>query len=213
MAKTREQFRAEIRSLIRDGAGVLSPPDYERLIDRALEAYSRKKPREVVLDVASDGSGDQAVSALTGFDEEFSGDPQIEYPISTSGEPEYVDRRDWSFYRKPSGLVIRFANAIASGAQVRYAYKAPHAITEEAATLPDSDFFAFCKLAAAEGCTELAQHYTQTSEGQIIQTDVAIFQSKARDYATRGRDYRKEANEHFGIRDESSVPAASVTMN
>src|SRR5689334_332187 len=101
-SKVRSDYTKEISRLIRDGAKILSPPDLDALIDRALEVFKRKKPLDTVIELTSDGSGDFAVTDLTGFDEEISGDPQIEFPVTTSGEPEFLDRRDWQFYRKPS---------------------------------------------------------------------------------------------------------------
>jgi hypothetical protein len=216
MARTRNDFRVEIKRLIRDGAGILTPPDVEALIDRGLEVYNRKSPRTVVVDLESDGSGDFATASLTGFDEEFSGDPVIESPISTSGEPNNLDRREWDFYRKPGGLVIRLASAISAGEDVRFTFKAPHSITDLAATttIPTRDFYAYCKLAAAEGCDDLARHFTETSENAFGNETIANYQSKPREYETRAKNLRQQANEHLGEGKDGTGPkAASVTKN
>jgi len=216
MAKVRDDFRKQVRRLIRDGAIIIKPDDYDDLIDRALEAYSKKVPRPVVLDLPSDGSGDFPISSLTGFDEEFSGDPEIEYPISNAGdEPSMIDRRDWKYYRKPApvGLVIRLFG-IPNGNQVRFTFKAPHSITDTDSTPPQSDFNAICKLAAAEGCDDLSRHYTQTSESSFIQADQAIYQSKAREYESRAKKLREQFSAHVGAgSQEEGPPAASVTKN
>ena len=217
MPKLLADYKAETLKLVRDGAGVLSPPEYDGFLLRALEQYSKRVPREVVVDVAGDGTGDFALSSLTGFDEEFSGDPLIEYPISTEGEPTYIDRRDWIFYRKPSptGKVIRLLrDKPAASENVRFTFKAVHSVTAVASTVPESDFYAVCKLAAAEACEDLSRHFTETSENTIIEADQAVYQSKADEYEKRAKRLREQANAHFGAgKEESSTPAASVTQN
>ena len=215
--KVRSDYTKEISRLIRDGATILTPPDLDALIDRALEVYKRKKPLDSVIELTSDGSGDFAVADLTGFDEEISGDPQIEFPVTTSGEPEFIDRRDWQFYRKPApdGLVIRVSAGIGAGDAVRFHFKGDHSITADGSTIPASDFFAFCKLAAGEGCDDLSRHFTQTGEQSLFQgMSGAYYQSKAKEYETRAKELRKQANEAIGAgANESGPAAASVTKN
>lgn len=213
MAKTRTDYRQQVSRLIRDGAGVLKPGDIDDLIDRANETYSKTHPRTLVVDLASDGSGEFAVSALTGFDQEFSGDVAVEYPISTSGEPNVIDRRYWKFYDKPGGRVIRMDDAPAAAAMVRFTFKAQHVIDEDGSTIPESKFNSFSKLAAAEGCDDLGQHYTQTVENQMFgDAGPAFYTTKAGEYKKRAKEYRTQANKDLGL-DEKGVQAASVTKN
>ena len=211
--KVRSNYITQINRHLRDGAKVLAPPDVDDLIDRALEVYKRKKPGAVVVELTSDGTGKFAVSDLTGFDEEISGDPQIEFPIIETGEPEYLDRRAWQFRRTPNGLVIQLFDSIGDGEPVRFHFKGDHSITTAGSTIPASDFHAFCKLGAAEGFDDLAAHFTQGSENAIIQASVAAYQTKDSKYAQRAKELRRQANEHFGIEEDASAPAASVTKN
>jgi len=215
MSKFRPQYREQIKKLLKDGAEIIPVGDYDNLIDRGLEIYSRKVSRVIVIDLTSDGSGEFPVSALTGFDEEFSGDPEIEYPISTSGEPNMIDRREWRWYRKPepTGQVIRFASAPSNGSDVRFTFKVPHVVTETTTTVKQSDFHALAKLMAAEGCDDLSQHYRQTSEKSIINADMAIYQTKSSEYANGAKAYRKQFYEHIGVSEDKGTPAASVTKN
>jgi hypothetical protein len=211
--KVRADFITQINRHLKDGAKVLAPPDVEALIDRALEVYKRKKPGAVVVELVSDGTGRFAVADLTGYDEEISGDPEIEYPVVEDGEPEYLDRRDWQFRRTPDGLIIQVFDAMADGEPVRFHFKGDHSITTTGSTIPASDFHAFCKLGAAEGFDDLAAHFTQGSENAILQASVAAYQSKDDKYARRAKELRRQANEHFGIKEDASAPAASVTKN
>lgn len=210
--KTTTDYKQEVGELMQDGASIIPSTDYDGLIDRALEQYSRARPRTVVTD--RPGASVIPVLDLAGFDKEFSGDPEIEYPISTEGEPNLLDRRDWLFYYSASGATIRLRATPASGEQVRFTYKAQHQVTESTSTVPESDFFAVCKLAAAEGCEQLARHYTQVSGGQIADVDLSNAPSKAKEYEDRATRLRKQYKEHVGGGSGESGPsAASVVKN
>jgi hypothetical protein len=203
--------------MVKDGVPIIPQADYSAdggVIDRANEVYSRRMPRKEVLDLVSDGTSEIAVSALTGFDEEFSGDPVIEYPISTSGDPNTLERRSWNFYTKPApvGLVIRMSITPPAGQAIRVTFKVPHSITDSGSTIKASDFQAFCKLVAAEACDDLSRHYTQTSERPQMGVDQAFFTSKSREYESRAKTLRRQFDEHIGV-PEDGTPAASVTKN
>jgi hypothetical protein len=209
-----QAYLTEIGRLLADGAGIIPVTDHPTLLGRGLDIYSTSVPNEVVLDLTSDGTGEFRLSDLTGFDEQFSGDVRIEYPISTTGEPEYQDRRDWSFYRKPGGKVIRLADAPPVGAEVRFTFKARHSVTTATSTVAESHFFAVCNLAAADGCEQLGRFYTQTAESSPLPGDVSIFQSKGREYEKRATTLRARANEVIGAPAPDAGPqAASVTKN
>jgi hypothetical protein len=212
--KSRADFTKQIKEHLQDGAEVLAPPNVDSLIDRALEVFKKKKPGNIVVELTSDGNGKFNVADLTGYDEEISGDPQIEFPVIEDGEPEYLDRRDWQFRRTPDGLVIQVFAGIGNGEKVRFHFKGDHSITATGSTIPASDFHAFCKLAAAEGFDDMSNYYTQTSDGQAADNvSFAQFGPKTDKYALRAKELRKQANEHFGIKGDSSVGAASVTKN
>ena len=215
MTKTLKDFTAQIKTLVKDGADILSPDDYENFVRRAVEVYSKKKPRVVVADLEGDGTGDFDIAGLEGFDPEFSGDPIIEFPISESGEPNLIDRRFWKFYRKPDGMVIRFLEDNPSaGQEARFTFNAQHTITTEASTIPESDFFAVCKYGAADACDDLARYYTQTAENALGDITSATFNTKSREYESRGKKLREQANDHVGAGSaDSGTPAASVTKN
>ena len=208
-------FEAEIKRQMRDGVEIIAPGDLPVMLRKALETYSRKRPRDVVVDIPSDGTGDFAVSSLTGFDQNLSGDVTIEYPISAAGEePNFVDRREWRFYDKPDGRVVRVFG-IPNGNQVRFSFKGVHSVTTLASTVPESDFYAVCKLAAAEGLSELATHFVQTTEvNSFVNADVSNYQSKPDQYSKRAAQLRKEANDHLGLgKEEMGAQPASVTKN
>ncbi|MEK6323622.1 MAG: hypothetical protein AABN33_18430 [Acidobacteriota bacterium] len=209
-----KDYTDEVKRQLADGSIIIAPDDYPKLVVQAVLLYSNKIQREVVLDLPSDGSGEFAISALTGFDEELSGDVEIEYPISTSGSPNTLDRRSWRFYRKPAGKVIRLESKPAAGQQVRFTFAAKHSITEAASTIADAHFDAVCKLAAAEGCEQLARHYKQTSEsGEVTIGGQAFFGTKDKAYESGAKLLRMQAYEVIGAGSGADAGAASVTKN
>ena len=166
------------------------------------------------MDLPGDGTGKFPISDLTGYHEEFSGDPEIEFPISDDGEENIIDRRYWKFKRTPSGLEIRLLeNKPSASEEVRFTFKTLHTIGDASSTVLATDFHAFCKLAAAEAFDDMSAHFKQTAERGFMQADVAGYQSKDDKYAQAAIKMRKLANEHFGISKESEVQAASVTKN
>jgi hypothetical protein len=217
--KVLSDYVTEVTRLLAEGASIIQSDDYATLISQAIEVYSEKVSLETVVDLTSDGSGDFKLSDLTGYDSEISGDPLIEYPISTSSPPNTLDRREWMYYSKPAasgGRVMRLASPPNSGDHVRFTFKSKHSITSGGSTIVDSHFYAFCKLGAAEGCDQLARYYTQTGEGnEGVIGGQSFFISKAKEYETRATNLRKKAYEVIGVGagTDQGPGAASVTKN
>ncbi len=216
MGQKEDQYTIKVKSLIQDAAGKLTPTQAANAIECALETYSRIRPRNVVKDIQGDGTGTFNVSGLTGYMREVSGNPEIECPISTIGKPNLIDPRDWLFYDHPTlGLQIRLLSD-APTEPVRFSYGILHTIHKTDAsqtTVLDSDFNAFCKLAAAEALEILARLYTQTTDGTVVDLDMTSFNTKGREYESRAKTLRTQAEKHFGIGAEKEAGAASVTKN
>ncbi|MEW6212552.1 MAG: hypothetical protein AB1631_29775, partial [Acidobacteriota bacterium] len=195
------------------------------------KTYSRIRPQELVKDIDTDGTGVLSLASLTSFEYDFSAELKIEYPISTSGEPNYIDRRDWFFHRTPSLVQVRLLGEKPNGAaNTRITYKAPHKIDTRSheetdlanppvaitTTIPDSDFEALCKEAACEACKMLANFYAQTGDpGAFVNADMSYMRSKSGEYAARAKELHRDFEAHMGtgIDAESDVAAASLTYN
>lgn len=198
------EFLDEIKRLVMDKAGVLSDPaDFQSAMNRALERYSKDRPLWKVVDKVGDGTGDFLVSAITGYDRYFAGEPRIEYPIVTDGEPVPLARVDWNFYRKPlpTGDVIRLLGSRPSASEsVRFTFKAKHVIhvsTAASTTIYPNDFYAFCKLAASESLGDLSRKYAESKETTFLTADMTQYISKSREYEQRQKKLESEYLSHI----------------
>jgi hypothetical protein len=82
----------------------------------------------------------------------------------------------------------------------------------QATTIAYGDFHPFCKLAAAEGCKVLANYFSFTNEGQLVNVDLSVFRSKGADFATRAKQLTQDFNDAMGINDKSDAPPASTSV-
>jgi hypothetical protein len=213
--------RTKIKGLVRDGAKILADPsDFDDALSRALEIYSKDRPRTSVTDLSSDGTGNFDTAQLTGFDPNFSGDVLIEYPIGVIDGPSYLDRRDWHYYQSPTAYLIVVTDKPGTGSNnVRFSWKVQHQIPVDntgandpngALSVPISDLNAVCKLAAAEACQALANFYSQSAADLA---DMANYQNKGRDYETRAKTLRSQYAEHVGKKEDQGAPGATAVVN
>lgn len=221
--------RGKVKGLVRENTGKIlqEPDDLDDAIERALETHSKDDPISVVVDLTSDGSGAFDTADLEDesgelvFDADFSGDIEIEYPISTTGDPNTLDRRAWRFYQTPETVQVRLDEAIPGGDSFRVTFKAPRVLKQNAHDNPDEDatlrvssknLKAFYKLAAAEACQVVSVHYSQTAD-KGTGNDFVQFTSKAKVYENRGKTYRTQYAEHMGKKEDDGAPAANVIVN
>ncbi|MGH7459836.1 MAG: hypothetical protein ACREMA_02260 [Longimicrobiales bacterium] len=178
--------RPNVGKLIQDGAGVLKPADVDFHIGEAVNRYSRAMPRLVVADVAGTGAFDYALPAP--WSDLFSAIAFVEYPAGQR-EPTFVDRLDWTLYRLPASLVLRFLTDTPKvGETIRLTFTAPHTMVENSTTVPASDFPVINALAAALCCESLASHYSNVGDNTIA-ADSVDHRSKAQEYAARAKRF------------------------
>lgn len=206
----RQDYIAAIGHLV-SGDLPLGDPDRIFAISAALKKYSGHRPRIVPEDEAGNGSFDYAISLLADWTEGFSTIKAIEYPVDDANvAAPILDEGSWCIYRKPAGSFIRLLHETPAATEsLRITYTALHTCTDTACTVNAYDEEALQMLAASIFCDMLAAYYSQTSDS-TIQADSVDHKSKAAEYASRARAYRKLYFDHLGIR-EGETPAASVT--
>jgi hypothetical protein len=72
-----------------------------------------------------------------------------------------------------------------------------HTITDEGSTVYVSDFYAFCKLAAAKLLRMIAVHFTYTGEGSFLNSSFAAYQTKRNEFEQAARNYEKDYELHM----------------
>lgn len=227
MAKTRPQILAAAERWLQDAGGKIdhgSAADLGSAVDRALEEYSRLRPRERYVLLDGDGSTFEwvASTSLTGWVDRWSRLLRVEHPFPpASGQRERNVLLDASDPDRPErvqvlhdegGLeVVTFLEGPpASGTgNVLVRYTAPHVIHASDpgnTTILAPDVEAFCVLVAAYGHEMLAAYYEQTNDAQLA-VDVVDWRSKGGAFAARAGQLRARFERHMGLVD--GVQAAS----
>jgi len=153
------------------------------------------------------------LSGLDYWSDGFSVIRQVEYPVDDDDEtPDILQDDEWMIYEKPAGKYLRFLeDEPAATEDIRVTYTALHTCTDEDCTVEDADDEAVEALAASKYCEMLATAYAQNQES-TLQADTVDHKSKAGEYSTRARVYRKMYLNHIGVED-GKTPAASVTKD
>lgn len=201
----RSEFEQTIGRFIQDTAEKLGASDIGQCLEAALEQYGVDRPLIVSLDVVGNGTSDILLSALTNLDDRYLLHDvyglRIEYPIAAVGSyPTPLFRESWLFYQKPTGNAVRLLGATPTALEsIRFTYRARYFIDLANAALTtvwQADYFAFCKLAAAEGCEMLARLYTQTVD-KNPQADFTSFTSKGSEFTSRAKVLRDQYKAHI----------------
>ena len=208
----RQDFITAISNLV---GGELPLGETEKIfaISKAVKKYSGDRPREIIEDETGAGAFDYAVTLLASWTEGFSSIKKVEYPVDdTSKTPDILADDAWTIYKKPAGNYLRFLeDKPAATESMRITYTALHVCDDTQSTIPTVDEEAVQMLAAAGFCDMLAAYYSQTQDS-TIQADSVDHKSKASEYASRARTYKKEYTDHLGII-AGSVAPASVTRD
>ncbi|MDY7034551.1 MAG: hypothetical protein SV375_00085 [Thermodesulfobacteriota bacterium] len=209
---TRQEYITAVEKLV-PGEHPIGEAEIILAIGMAMKGHSRHSPREVIEDVAGDGSFDYAVSGFASWSDGFSVIRQVEYPVDdTDEDPDILQDDKWMIYEKPAGKCLRFLTTTPdTGEEMRLTYTALHTCTDSACTVNDFDEEVVQALAAAFFCDMLATYYAQTGDS-TIDADVVDHKSRSRDYEARAKAYRKLYFDHLGI-EPGETPAASVTRD
>lgn len=201
-------FRADVGKMIRDSAGILQSADLDFAIQEAVKRYSRIRPRVVVADLAGDGSYDYDMPAA--FDPDLGQLKEVEYPAGER-EKRVVDELDWTLYRSPAGLKLRFlAHTPEAGETIRVTFTARHTVDAVSTTVPEPDHDVITLVSSGIACESLASHYSNAGDS-TIQADSVDHRSKAGEYATRAKRFMAMADELLPLKQGEVAPAGGMT--
>lgn len=195
-----------VTDFVRDDAGRLIVSDKDSAIDLAVKRYSKDRERIEVEDLATTAAN--ALPLPAAWEEAISELRSLEFPIGNV-PPTYLEQDRYRIYQDPAGKSIQLQDAQNVGAQIRIAYTISHAVDAAADSIPVKDREPVACWAAAILCDQLAAFYSGGSDS-TIQADSAPGQTKAQEYAQRGRDLRKRYLNEIGVDDKASAPAGKV---
>jgi len=195
---------ALVQGMVKDTAARLTDPDdYNASIQEGLKAYSKVRPRQIVADLAADGSHDLPLPA--DWCDGLSIIESIEYPVGNVPET-LLDSGAFRLYAAPEGVKIRLTDKPLLGASVRLLYTALH--TEE--TVPAGDIEAVANKAAAACCRKIAAGYGQSSE-PLIQADSVQYGDKVDSYRRLASSFDDEFNKQLGLGSDTPVKGSMTT--
>jgi len=213
-------FETGVTSRIQSTGGKLSQADQDDAITQAVKRYSKDRPRELVTDLV--GAGSAYLTLPTGpsnppeqFEDGFSIVRAIEFPVGNL-PPTYLDGEDWLLYRTPTGLKIALTTLVPQAADtLRVTWTLRHnpgtsGQEAVATTVPDADFEAVCDLAASFCCDKLSAVYARTNDSTIT-ADAVNYRTKAQEYASIAKQFKKRYDDHIGIEDSGTGAGGSPT--
>jgi hypothetical protein len=199
MSHTLDQFQAQRDVALRDGVAKLPSGDRDALLQQAiLQRYSKDSPRELVSDVAGNGTSLIATptSGSDTFEDGYSIVEQIELPIGNV-PPSLLLDEDWQMYRTPAALKIMLIAATPAASEtLRITWTARH--KSDGSTVPDADFEAVCDYAAALCYDALAGIYAQTGDA-TLGADTVNYRTKSQEYASLAKSARQRYFSHMNI--------------
>jgi hypothetical protein len=173
MPETLASITTKTATVIQDVSSFLSSAadgEIEQAIREALERYSNDAPREIVADIAGDGSTYDLTLPATYIDG-ASRIVSVEYP---AGErtPLYVDANEWTIYRTSSTTKLRLVSSTpGTGQTVRVVFTAMHTLKDldsaTATTIPARHTYAVVNLAAAHCLFMLANRFLHEQESTL----------------------------------------------
>lgn len=179
--------------------------DYDRHILGALDIFSKDCPYVVLSSITGDGSSLYAVPVE--WVNEFSNILSIEYPIN-SIPPNYLYNYNYDIINTATGiwkiLLKDFAPSASEFFKVRFT------VQRDATNIPSGYIEAFCWLATALACTELATTYVNSVDNSISADVVDSFKF-AEGYSDRASVYMNMYKNYMGIGDTVSSPAFTIS--
>lgn len=199
-------YQTDIDVFISEYTSDISDADRDNAISDAVIKYSGDKPRTLVEDVVSDGTVYLGLPAS--WEQGFSDVLKLEYPIGSS-PLTYID--EFEIYQSPAEFKILLPYTITASASVRVSFTAQHSVTAVVDTIPIKHREAVVSYAMSLLFTQLSSIYSG-DEDSTIAADNVDHGDKARRFASRAKDLKKQYHDLLGI-EPKRTHAASATAN
>jgi len=194
---TEDRLMTRLRSMLQEQE--LRDADLRKALKDALRRYSKDAPLLKTQDYAGDGST-YDFSLPADFVTGFSTVVAVEYPQGQR-VPVYLDIEDFVLYLDGSTWKLRMLKITPqTNKTLRVFYTALH----DSATLPESDWDAFCYLAASISCSALASKYVKSWDS-TLPGDIINYAQKAEGYMRMGRHFEELYKAHMRIAHKTPV--------
>ncbi len=198
---------AKVQALVKDTDSKLAAEDWTNGIAGALGRYSKHRPKISVADIVGNGTYIYAVPA--GWIKEFSNIESIEYPIGDN-PPTYLDKEDdYEKYLTSSAEQIRLINDAPPATE---SFRVKFTVLRTEATIAANDLDAVANLAASICLGMLGSRYIGTGDSTMA-ADAVNYRTKSQECAARAKACLTFYNDHLGIKDDDTVPAASAVSS
>jgi hypothetical protein len=208
-----DSLATAVENKIQDVEARLSDPARDECIrDAILGRYSAARPRELVKEIAGDGSTYKWALTTANFPEWDDGKSVIkslEYPADER-DPEYLGKDDWTIARIAASRELRLLTITpASGYTLRIVYTALH--DDDGSTVPASDLPGLANLAASLAARRLQAIYSQDTS-PAIGADAVDHRSKQSIYDALAKSLMKEFENAFGLDlEQQQAPGMAMT--
>lgn len=196
-------YQTLVDSLVRDDTGKITPSDRDEAIQRAVERYSKDRPRTHVEEIVAADGHFQVLPP--NWEADFSSLQSIEHPV---GEypPSYLDIGSYGMYHAPGANVLQIAvrAGFSAGDTVRIGFTIRHVVDASSDSTPSQDREAIACWAGAVLLDQLASLFSGDSDS-TIQADVVDHGSRAGEFARRAKALRTRYYDELGIDPKRNV--------
>jgi len=175
------------------------------------DVYSKHRPLLSYWRIADDDvdGSTQQWAVPSGWENGFSVVNNVEYP---GGEtpPDYIEDEDFKIFydSENEAWYLRFLlYTPGEGESAVVSYTARHTLTADLNTVPDSDFYILCNMAAERLCLQLATEYSQNTDS-TIGADTVNGTGTKNNFTDIAKLFRTRWTDALGIKDDGSPSGA-----
>lgn len=197
-------YQQLVDDMVRDASGTLDSAARDRAIAQAVLSHGAAMPRTLAEDVVWPERG--VFGPAPAHWMEGAWIKQAEHPVGEQ-PPRLIHV---AALREPDGRWrLESVWPLPQGATVRLSYTAPHVVDDGQDTVPLQHRVPVAMLAASALCQQLATYYSGQRE-TAVGADASSTETRAREYASRAREYRSAYYAGVGLPDPFTRQGASA---
>lgn len=208
--KSFAEYITALNRLVKDNSELTEPEDRQFCLELAIDTYSKFRRRALVESYVSTGALMYSLPAT--WEEAISPSYyKVEYPVAEE-LPSFFENDATEIYNDAGTKKLRFRDSEQvvippSGAAFRLHYEVPHVLASgQTTTVPDSDYLAVLRLAAAELCSMIDVRLSQNADASSMNADTADYRNKSSSWESKARGFYNKAMEHLSPKEADQAP-------